>query len=205
MSQSPGNPAFRAARLERGWHSQADVATAYAVHAAALGEAGGIDVRQVRRWESARPGWPNKQARRVLSAMFALPLEQLGFTPPPRSTDLDSDTARSGEDPMRRRSFLQGVLAATPLLAPAGGPERLSAALVNARRYADQELVAHLRSSLDEIARADSNTGPRQVLPAATELLSVIDTVARDTNSAVRGELLKCRSPRGRVRGLAAP
>ncbi|MFD5142870.1 hypothetical protein [Streptomyces sp. NPDC058401] len=56
MSQSPGNPAFRAARLERGRHSQSDVATAYIAHASLLGEDAGVNVRQVRWWESSKPG-----------------------------------------------------------------------------------------------------------------------------------------------------
>ncbi|MFB7176864.1 XRE family transcriptional regulator [Streptomyces sp. NPDC056257] len=185
MSQIPGNPAFRTARLERGWHSQADVADAYAAHAAALGEPGSIDVRQVRRWESAKPGWPNTSARRVLSAMFGMPLEQLGFRPHHAGTK----PAQTTEDPVRRRSFLQGVLGAAPLLTDAGR-ERLNASLRHARRYTDRALVGHLATALDEVARTDGATGPRQALPAATELLAVIEQLAREASEPVRQELL---------------
>ncbi|MFF2192844.1 XRE family transcriptional regulator [Streptomyces sp. NPDC058157] len=180
MTQSPGNPAFRAARLERGWHSQTDVARAYAVYATALGETGEIDVRQVRRWESAKPGWPNTQARRVLRAMFGLPLDQLGFVPP------HSGRAElTEEDAVRRRSFLQGVIGIAPLLGPSGR-DRLN----HARRYSDQALVGHLRSALDELARADGSAGPRQALPAATELLAVIEHLAHEASPSLRRELL---------------
>ncbi|MER6257674.1 XRE family transcriptional regulator [Streptomyces sp. NPDC001584] len=186
MSQIPGNPAFRTARLERGWHSQTDVADAYAAHAAALGEPDTIDVRQVRRWESAKPGWPNTSARRVLTAMFGIPLEQLGFRPHHTGAKPGEMTT---EDAVRRRSFLQGVLGAAPLLTDAGR-ERLTASLRHARRYADHALVGHLAAALDEVARTDGSTGPRQALPAATELLAVIEQLARETPDSVRRELL---------------
>ncbi|MFD9418187.1 XRE family transcriptional regulator [Streptomyces goshikiensis] len=186
MSQNPGNPAFRTARLERGWHSQADVADAYAAHAAALGEPDSIDVRQVRRWESVKPGWPNTSARRVLTAMFRMPLEQLGFRPRHTGTKPAETTT---EDAVRRRSFLQGVLGAAPLLTDAGR-DRLTASLRHARRYADQAVVGHLATALDEAARTDGSTGPRQALPAATELLVVIEQLAREAPEPVRRELL---------------
>ncbi|MDK9498565.1 XRE family transcriptional regulator [Streptomyces katrae] len=179
MSKAPGNPAFRAARLERGWHSQADVARAYAAHAAALGEHSDIDVRQVRRWESAKPGWPNTHTRRVLRAMFGLPLEQLGFLPPHR-------TPAAREDAVRRRSLLQGVLGIAPLLGPSGRDR-----LAHARRYDDRALVGHLGSALDELARADGSAGPRQALPAATDLVAVIEQLAREASSSLRPDLLR--------------
>ncbi|MFD9411254.1 XRE family transcriptional regulator [Streptomyces sp. NPDC059989] len=91
---------------------------------------------------------------------------------------------------MRRRSFLGGfVVGAAPLLNPTG-QGRLAAALANARRYSDHALVGHLRSALDEAARSDGRTGPRQALPTALELLAVIDELARDTRSSIRRELL---------------
>lgn len=188
LSQSPMNPAFRSARLARGWHSQADVAAAYAAHAAALGEPGSIDVRQVRRWESAKPGWPNTHARRILAAMFQVPLEDLGFRPPHQP---GREPVVGQEDAVDRRSFLNGVLgvSAGPLLGPPD-QDRLAAALTHARRYTDHSLVAHLRAALDETARTDGSTGPRQALPAAMELLAVIDHLARDAAPAVRRELL---------------
>lgn len=163
------------------------MAAAYAAHAAALGVPGDIDVRQVRRWESAKPGWPNTGARRVLGAMFGLPLEQLGFVPPHSAGAVPSDL--TGEEAVCRRSFLQGVLGASSLLGPVG-QGRLTAALDKARRYGDHALVGHLRAALDATARADGSTGPRQALPAAMEILAVVEHLARDASPSVRRELL---------------
>ncbi|MFJ3882014.1 XRE family transcriptional regulator [Streptomyces sp. NPDC090077] len=163
------------------------MASAYAAHAAALGEPGTIDVRQVRRWESVKPGWPNTGARKVLRAMFGLPLEQLGFLPPHRERTGIPDQAEEGG--VRRRSFLQGVLSAAHLLGPAG-QDQLVAALAQARRYSDHSLAGHLRAALDAAARADGNTGPRQALPAAMEILAVVEHLACDASPSVRRELL---------------
>ncbi|MFI9306647.1 hypothetical protein [Streptomyces triculaminicus] len=44
MTQHPGSTAFIAARVQRGWHSQTDVAEAYARHARTLGETATITV-----------------------------------------------------------------------------------------------------------------------------------------------------------------
>ncbi|MFI8105475.1 XRE family transcriptional regulator [Streptomyces sp. NPDC086023] len=188
-----GNPRFTAACRERGWHTQLDVVTAYEHHATLLGEPATITVRQVRRWQSSAPGWPHTLSRRVLHAMFGLPLPELGFTPPhtARQPPLPGrpGTTATEEDPVRRRSFLQGVLGAAPLLSPLGR-DHLTAALANARRYSDQALVAHLRNALDAAARTDGRTGPRHTLPTALGLLGVIDELARDASSPVRRELL---------------
>ncbi|MEU1826683.1 XRE family transcriptional regulator [Streptomyces abikoensis] len=192
MSQTqPGNAKFVAARLQRGWHSQTDVAEAYQQHAALLGERATITVRQVRRWESPTPGWPNTLARRVLRNMFGMPLEELGFVPlQPVRRDTTAAAPGREDDSMRRRTVLGGILAgATPLLDP-HALEHLAAAVTSARRYADHHLVAHLRTALDEAARTDGRTGPRQALPAALGILGAIDEIARDAAPAVRRELL---------------
>ncbi|MEU2510471.1 XRE family transcriptional regulator [Streptomyces syringium] len=197
MSQRPGNTLFVAARLERGWHSQADVAAAYECHAAALGESVSITVRQVRRWESSTPGWPNKAARRILLSMFGVPLEALGFVPlRPAEDHLDRATPSARpdhgreEDSVRRRTFLGGALTGAAPFLDTAALEHLAAAVTSARRYADHHLVAHLSAALDEAARTDGRTGPRQALPGAVSILGAIDEIARDACSAVRRELL---------------
>ncbi|MEV5505100.1 hypothetical protein [Streptomyces orinoci] len=194
MSRSQGNTRFIAARLGRGWHTQADLAEAYAQHARRLGESATITVRQVRRWESSTPGWPNRVARRVLRSMFGdVPLEQLGFLPPqPHSTQPEAiDPACDDlENPVLRRRFLGGVLAGVTPVLDAAATDHLAAALTRARRYSDQHVVSYLRAALDEAARADGRAGPRQALPAALGILGAIDTLARDAAPAVRRELL---------------
>ncbi|MFI1177555.1 XRE family transcriptional regulator [Streptomyces melanogenes] len=198
MSQAqlrPGNTRFIDARMRRGWHAQADVAEAYAHHARMLGESATITVRQVRRWESPRPGWPNRAARRVLTSMFGLPLDELGFAPPRTTPGHDEELEpvrerERGEDPLRRRLLLGGVLGSiAPLLDPAA-LDHLAAARASARRYADRHLVTHLRAALDEAARTDGHKGPRQALPAALGILAAIDEIARDAPSTIRRDLL---------------
>lgn len=89
-----------------------------------------------------------------------------------------------------RRTGPGGILAgATPLLDPPA-LEHLAAAVASARRYADRHLVAHLRTALDEAARTDGRTGPRQALPAALGILGAIDEIAREAVPTVRRELL---------------
>lgn len=78
----PGNPAFVAARHERGWHSQEKLAAAFEERAKALHLRLDVSIRQVRRWESARPPWPTPDYQAVLEALFGRPLARLGFTPP---------------------------------------------------------------------------------------------------------------------------
>jgi hypothetical protein len=78
----PGNTAFVAARHARGWYSQAELATAFEAKARELGVRLDVSVRQVRRWESARPPWPSPDYQTVLQALFGQPLSALGFTPP---------------------------------------------------------------------------------------------------------------------------
>ncbi|MFE0462289.1 XRE family transcriptional regulator [Kitasatospora sp. NPDC058965] len=79
-----GNPLFLAARVALGLHTQEEFAAAFEARACELGTPLGISVRQVRRWESPRPGWPNRAAREVLVAIFGRTLEELGFVRPAR-------------------------------------------------------------------------------------------------------------------------
>ncbi|MBH1937846.1 XRE family transcriptional regulator [Streptomyces sp. AV19] len=193
MTEQPaGNALFVSARIRRGWHTQQEFAEAYERQAVMMGETVTISVRQVRRWESRRPGWPNRDARRVLTSLFGMPLEELGFVRPKTGQAADPPTAvgRDDEDVVRRRSpSLPGVLAAAPLL-DAAGLEHLAAAVADARRYSDRTVVAHLSSVLDEAARMDSRTGPRRALPTALGIVGAIDVTAREAPSAVRRELL---------------
>ncbi|MFG2226931.1 transcriptional regulator [Streptomyces sp. NPDC048644] len=46
-------------------------------------EAIGVDVRQVRRWESADPPWPHPDLQQRLTDLTGQDMEALGFVPPP--------------------------------------------------------------------------------------------------------------------------
>lgn len=83
MSRPAGNTRLKNARLAAGYNSQQALADAMSAAAKQLGLAGlEIGVRQIRRWESETPPWPQADAQRVLTHLLGQSIEQLGFTPP---------------------------------------------------------------------------------------------------------------------------
>ncbi|MGW0664584.1 XRE family transcriptional regulator [Streptodolium elevatio] len=193
MAQHPVNAQLVAARIARDWHTQDDFAEAYEKHARAMNEQATISIRQIRRWESGRCGWPNRDARRVLEALFGQPLEALGFRRPPNPKAPSPAGLPQLEDDVRRRAFLGGVggvLAGALPLFDLDALDHLTAATHDARRYSDHALVAHLRGALDEAARVDGRTGPRRALPATLGILAAVNTTARHARTDVRRDLL---------------
>ncbi|MFW6725264.1 helix-turn-helix transcriptional regulator [Streptomyces sp. MAR4 CNY-716] len=95
MARPPGNTRLKSARLAAGYSSQQ-----------ALADALRVGVRQVKRWESANPPWPQPELQVALTRTLGVSLEALGFTPP-----AGHDTSHHG-----RRDPLTGVtnLAAVP-------------------------------------------------------------------------------------------
>ncbi|MEV0536829.1 XRE family transcriptional regulator [Kitasatospora sp. NPDC050463] len=184
------NWGFVAARVERGWHTQEDFATAYDETARKLREQARISVRQVRRWESGESTWPNRDARRVLEAMFGCPLEDLGFRRPARPTGRrpDGSGEKLEECDVRRRTFL-GLVGAAPVL-DLTALDHLTAAANHAGRHNRDELLAHLRTALDDAARADGLAGPHEALPTALGILAAINSAARTAAEDLRRELL---------------
>ncbi|WP_433339906.1 helix-turn-helix domain-containing protein [Streptomyces sp. CA-253872] len=65
-----GNARLRAARIAAGYPSQQ-----------ALADALGVGVRQVRRWESDTPPWPQGDMQQALARVLGQDLAALGFTP----------------------------------------------------------------------------------------------------------------------------
>ncbi|MDX2694896.1 helix-turn-helix transcriptional regulator [Streptomyces ipomoeae] len=72
VASTPGNTRLKAARIAAGYHSQQ-----------ALADALGVGVRQVRRWESDTPPWPQSEVAQALIRLLGQDLESLGFNPPP--------------------------------------------------------------------------------------------------------------------------
>ncbi|WP_367140697.1 MULTISPECIES: XRE family transcriptional regulator [Streptomyces] len=190
MSNEPkaGNALFVAARVRRGWHTTQDFTEAYGRHAVAMGERASISLRQARRWESGRPGWPNRDARRVLTGMFGTELENLGFTRPSTRHQEPAGHGGLGLNAPGRQGPELGALAHAPLL-DEGSLEHLADVVAYARRYSDTLLLTRLRAALDEAARADGRMGPRQVLPLALGIVGAIDVTARE-RPTIRRELL---------------
>lgn len=166
-SAAVGNPLFVAARMALKLPTQQDFVDAFEAHARLMDKPVGISIRQVRRWESPKPGWPNRAARTVLKSMFGCPPEDLGFVP-------------LGRPPGRRPGADQN--AALPLYRL---PE---VALVLPDRT--DRLLPQLRAALDEAGRTDSVLGPREALPRALAILGSIERAARGTAGSVRRDLL---------------
>ncbi|WP_246430494.1 transcriptional regulator [Streptomyces rectiverticillatus] len=69
--------------MAAGYTSQQKLADAITSRAPQLGLRGvTVGVRQVRRWESPNPPWPQPDIGRILGHLLGQGLEELGFTPP---------------------------------------------------------------------------------------------------------------------------
>ncbi|MFJ5738285.1 helix-turn-helix domain-containing protein [Streptomyces microflavus] len=188
--QAVANWRVVAARVERGWHTQEDFVTAYDERARELREQARISVRQVRRWESGESTWPNRDARRVLEAMFGCSLEDLGFvrTARPTGRRVGAPGRQLEECDVRRRTFL-GLAGAAPVL-DLDALDHLTAAAHGARHYGERELLGHLRTALDDAAHADGLAGPHEALPTVLGILAAINSAARTAAPGPRRELL---------------
>ncbi|MEU8968664.1 transcriptional regulator [Streptomyces monashensis] len=106
MPRPTGNVRLKAARLAAGFNSQQDLAAALTRHAQDMGLRGvSIGVRQVRRWESDSPPWPQPDCQRVLVHLLGQSMEALGFAPP-----WGSDDTRH-RDPTWRALLTEGSVA----------------------------------------------------------------------------------------------
>ncbi|MGV9263452.1 transcriptional regulator [Kitasatospora sp. NPDC003701] len=77
------NLALKAARQSAGYPSQQALAEALSTAARHLGLPGiVVSVRQVRRWESDTPPWPQEDYQRLLTHVLRQPVEDLGLRPP---------------------------------------------------------------------------------------------------------------------------
>ncbi|MCX5211447.1 transcriptional regulator [Kitasatospora sp. NBC_00240] len=83
MTRSSGNTALKAARQSAGLSSQQAFATALNAAALQLGMGSVlVSTRQIRRWESDSPPWPQDDYQRLLTQVLHLPVEDLGFRAP---------------------------------------------------------------------------------------------------------------------------
>ncbi|MDX3368628.1 transcriptional regulator [Streptomyces violaceoruber] len=110
MARPTGNVRLKAARVAAGFNSQQDLADALSDHAKRMGIRGlSIGARQVRRWESDNPPWPQPDCQRVLVQLLGQSLEALGFTPPWGTDGLRSDPGQRRSVPAVASLGLPGV------------------------------------------------------------------------------------------------
>lgn len=82
-ARAQGNWKLKAARLSLGFTSQQALADALTEAAPQVGLPGAtVGCRQVRRWESIAPPWPQAPQRRLLRHVLGVDMQDLGFTPP---------------------------------------------------------------------------------------------------------------------------
>ncbi|SEM69868.1 helix-turn-helix transcriptional regulator [Streptacidiphilus jiangxiensis] len=146
----------------------------------------------VYRWETnrRRPGPWLPFLIKVLGLELSSEPEPGSGTLPPSPPAAVIPPTLPVEDDVRRRSFLGAAFAGAAPLLDLAALEHLTAAVRDAHRYADHELVAHLGAALDETARMDLTRGSHRAMPAALGVLSVISTAARGARPDVRRELL---------------
>lgn len=125
MSGPYGNRLLVQARIARGIHTQEEFVEAFESMAVELGTRLSVSVRQVRRWESRAPGWPHPGARSVLQALLQCPIEQLGFARPIKGVKPSPSPTEAHDDPVRRREFMAGSLAAITAVSVPATPEDL--------------------------------------------------------------------------------
>jgi hypothetical protein len=131
MSRPTGNTRLKAARMAAGYNSQQALADAVTRAAKTLGIRGlSVGARQIRRWESSTPPWPQPDCQRVLTHLLGQDMESLGFTPPWGKDEQPPDPVR--------RQLVAGAVAAVGLAAV---PTQASTSTQPASAGADFESV----------------------------------------------------------------
>lgn len=135
--------------------------------------------------------------------ILRIPSALLWFASPDQGTSRDGSNISAPPPPeddewyrmseLLRRTFLKrSSLAAVTL--PAIGLEELKhivAALNDARRYADREVVGYFERQLADCAAKDRMCGPKESIPLTLGLLAAIEQMAVQAKSDVRQELLR--------------
>ncbi|MEH6376344.1 hypothetical protein V7793_18765 [Streptomyces sp. KLMMK] len=172
MADMPGNPLFVRARVAQGLHTQEEFAEAFEGMARELGFKLTVSVRQVRRWESRKPGWPHPSARMVLQALLRKSAEELGFARPVRNAGQTAPAGRPHDGPVKRRDFVTCSLAAVGAVSVPSFPE---------------EILARTRADpLDRLRTVLTGAAGCRAEPSATEALE------RASASAKR-QIQRCR------------
>ncbi|MFI5959229.1 helix-turn-helix domain-containing protein [Cryptosporangium sp. NPDC051539] len=140
----------------------------------------GVAARTISNWESAGS---EIRPRPDMQAVLDTALAQASGPARDRFTHLMSGADDDVLAPEPRPARVLPALTADDL-------SKIIAALDDARRYFDGDVVAQFRQRLGMLAHDDGSLGPRAALPAALGLVGAIDRSARSVRSDVRDELL---------------
>lgn len=145
----------------------------------------GIAARTVSNWES---GGSQIRPRPDMQAVLDTALARASRA----ERDRFSHLVLGGDEPAAASEVLTVETEPASILPTLTAEDlgRITAALEDARRYFDGDVVGQFRARLHTLARDDGSWGPRTALPAALGLVGAIDRSAREVQSSVRTELL---------------
>lgn len=157
-----------------------------------LAEVLGVERSTVMRWErgetTPQPWFRPRLARALgisnhsLTRLLADPAESDTATSVPQPTD--------AVDALHRRNFLKhGVAAAAFPALNFDELRHLGAAMDDAQRYLDADVVQYFKRQLDVCAADDGAHGPAQTLPVVLGVVAAIEQHARLVKPTVRREL----------------
>ncbi|MBO2461765.1 helix-turn-helix transcriptional regulator [Actinomadura sp. LCR2-06] len=151
---------------------------------------------EISRWETGK----RRPTEWMPALATALQVEESYLTECPQRIGAGSPEAADEDweqvSALLRRAFLKhGVTAAA---AGAGLPavgvadlQHITAALDNARRYADTTIVAYFTTQLDTIAAQDRTRGPAAAVPDVLALIAAAQKIAAEARPDVRARLLR--------------
>jgi transcriptional regulator with XRE-family HTH domain len=159
-----------------------------------LAEAIGVERTTVMRWERGETcpqPWARPKLARALGVSDGMLNELLhgaaGQESAPSAAGL---TAEEGER-LHRRDFLKDGMAAAAFPAlDLDELRHLAAAMDDAHRYLDRDVVAYFQRQLDACAADDGEWGPVATLPVVLCVVAAIERRARQVTAEVRRELL---------------
>ena len=172
--QAGGNVPFKVARGRRSW-TQEEFVEQFQAAARALGVTLAVSERQVRRWESSQPPWPQPPHRRVLEYLFGVPVSELGFTAPTRGTVTTHHAA---------------VPQTTELLNMLHSPETDELLWAGDAPQVSRSTIAALWASVENYWVLDDRFGGEVLRPAViAQLRYVLDLLRTSPYGALGGDL----------------
>ncbi|WP_432830659.1 hypothetical protein [Dactylosporangium sp. CA-092794] len=146
----------------------------------------------VGKLERGKTRWPHEERRAALRRVLGAATDAEVGLYSMRLTDAGYDPEWDDGDIDRRTVLRAGVLGAAQVHAALTVVDlaHLVAAVQDAHRYLDHDIVGHLRERLGACTAADGTHGPNSSLPVMLGLLGVVERHAMEVKPGVRSELL---------------